>query len=87
MSEILSQNEVDALLRGVNKGEVKTETDQPKRGSRVVPYDFTRQEKKICGRLPMLDTINRKFSQLFRDTFSVMLQKEANMRLVSTDIV
>ena len=87
MSEILSQDEVDALLRGVSKGEVETETDQPGKGSRVTPYDFTRHEKKICGRLPMLDTINRKFSQLFRNTFSGMLQKAANMRVVSTDIV
>ncbi len=87
MSEILSQDEVGALLRGVSKGEVETETDQPERGARVTPYDFACQEKKICGRLPMLDTINLKFSQLFRDTFSSMLQKETNMRLVSTDIV
>ncbi len=87
MSEVLSQDEVDALLRGVSEGEVETETDQPERGARVTPYDFACQEKKICGRLPMLDTINLKFSQLFRDTFSSMLQKETNMRLVSTDIV
>ena len=87
MSEVLSQDEVDALLRGVSEGEVETETDQPERGARVTPYDFACQEKKICGRLPMLDTINLKFSQLFRDTFSGMLQKEANMRVVSTDIV
>ena len=87
MSEILSQDEVDALLRGVNEGEVETETDQPERGARVIPYDFTCQEKKICGRLPMLDTINLKFSQLFRNTFSSMLRKSANMRVVSTDIV
>jgi flagellar motor switch protein FliM len=87
VSEVLSQDEVDALLRGVSEGEVETETDQPERGARVTPYDFACQEKKICGRLPMLDTINLKFSQLFRDTFSSMLQKETNMRLVSTDIV
>ena len=87
MSEILSQDEVDALLRGVSKGEVETETDQAERGARVTPYDFTHQEKKMCGRLPMLDTINRKFSQLFRDTVSSMLRKEANMRVVSTNIV
>ena len=87
MSEILSQDEVDALLRGVNEGEVETETDQLERGVSVTPYDFTRQEKRICGRLPMLDTINRKFSQLFRNTFSSMLRKSANMRVVSTDIV
>ena len=87
MSEILSQDEVDALLRGVSKGEVETETDQPEKGPRVTPYDFTRPEKRIYGRLPMLDTINQKFSQLFRNTFSGMLQKPANMRVVSTDIV
>ena len=87
MSEILSQDEVDALLRGVNEGEVETETDQPERGASVTPYDFTRPEKRTCGRLPMLDTINRKFSQLFRNTFSSMLRKSANMRVVSTDIV
>jgi len=87
VSEILSQDEVDALLRGVSKGEVETETDQAERGARVTPYDFTHQEKKMCGRLPMLDTINRKFSQLFRDTVSSMLRKEANMRVVSTNIV
>jgi flagellar motor switch protein FliM len=87
VSEILSQDEVDALLRGVNKGEVETETDQPERGARIIPYDFTRQEKKICGRLPMLDTINLKFSQLFRGTFSAMLQKEAKMCVASTNIV
>jgi flagellar motor switch protein FliM len=74
-------------LRGVSKGEVETETDQPGKGSRVTPYDFTRQEEKICGRLPMLDTINLRFSQLFRNTLSSMLQKAANMRVVSTDIV
>jgi flagellar motor switch protein FliM len=87
VSEILSQDEVDSLLRGVNEGEVETETDQLERGVSVTPYDFTRQEKRICGRLPMLDTINRKFSQLFRNTFSSMLRKSANMRVVSTDIV
>ena len=29
MSQVLSQDEVDALLRGVTDGEIETETDQP----------------------------------------------------------
>ena len=36
MSEVLSQNEVDALLRGVSEGKVETETDQPEEVSGVV---------------------------------------------------
>ena len=45
MSEVLSQGEVDALLRGVGDGEIKTETDKaPEEVSGVVPYDLTSQE-------------------------------------------
>ena len=56
MSEVLSQGEVDALLRGVGEGDIPTETDQPEEDSGVVSYDLTSQDKVIRGRLPTLDT-------------------------------
>ena len=53
MSEVLSQGEVDALLRGVGDGDIETETDEaPEEVSGIVPYDLTSQEKTIRGRLP-----------------------------------
>ena len=43
--EVLSQGEVDELLRGVGDGEVATETDEgPDEETGVVPYDLTSQE-------------------------------------------
>ena len=87
MSEVLSQNEVDALLRGVNEGEVETETDQPEQLSGVVPYDLSSQEKIISGRLPTLDIINQMFSRLFRNSLSTLLRKSADVHAVSTDTV
>ncbi len=64
MSEILSQNEVDALLRGVSDGQVVTETDFPEAEGEVVPYDLTSQEKIIRGRLPTLEIINQAIGPL-----------------------
>ena len=87
MSEVLSQNEVDALLRGVNEGEVETETDQPEELSGVVPYDLSSQEKIIRGRLPTLDIINQMFSRLFRNSLSALIRKSAEVSTVSIDTV
>jgi flagellar motor switch protein FliM len=88
MSEVLSQGEVDALLRGVGDGEIETETDEAaEEASGVVPYDLTSQEKIIRGRLPTLDIINQMFSRLFRNTFSALMRKPVDVRTVSTDTI
>ncbi len=85
MSEILSQNEVDALLRGVSDGQVVTETDFPEEEGEAVPYDLTSQEKIIRGRLPTLEIINQMFSRLFRNSFSSLMRKSADVSAVSSD--
>ena len=86
--EVLSQGEVDALLRGVGDGEVDTETDQgPEDETGVVPYDLTSQEKIIRGRLPTLDIINQMFSRLFRNSFATLMRKPAQVNTVSTDTI
>ena len=87
MGQVLSEGEVDALLKGVSEGEVQTETDQPDEVKGIIPYDLTSQEKIIAGRLPTLDIINQMFSRLFRQTFSGMLRKAAEVNAVSTDTV
>ena len=88
MSEVLSQGEVDALLRGVGDGDIETETDEaPEEVSGIVPYDLTSQEKIIRGRLPTLDIINQLFSRLFKNTFSTLMRKSVNVSTISTDTV
>ena len=47
MGQVLSEGEVDALLKGVGEGEVQTETDQVDEVTGVTPYDLTSQEKII----------------------------------------
>lgn len=61
----LSQDEVDALLKGVNGDEddAKAEAHDP---SEVRPYDLATQERIVRGRMPTLEIINERFARLLR---------------------
>jgi flagellar motor switch protein FliM len=64
MSEFLSQDEVDSLLRGVTG-----ETDEPKEDTAkegVRPYNMATQERIVRGRMPTMEIINERFARLFR---------------------
>ncbi len=87
MSQVLSQEEVDALLRGVTDGELETESEYVPDESGIVPYDLTSQERIIRGRMPTLDIINQRFSRLFRNSLSSALRKVLDVSAVSTDTV
>lgn len=73
MDDILSQDEVDALLRGMGDGDVETENDEPGNGESAKTYDFTNQERIIRGRLPALDIINERFARGFQRHFNEMI--------------
>lgn len=87
MSQVLSQNEVDALLSAVSESETKT-TSTGKRDERVVVvYDLTSQDRIIRGRLPQLDVIYEKFMRSFRVTLSSAIRKIASLNHSSTDFL
>jgi flagellar motor switch protein FliM len=87
MGQILSQEEVDALLKGVVGGEVETETAVPKmeEGEDLRKFDFAAQDKVIRGRMPTLDAINDRFARFFRTTLSNMLRRMVDVTTVSLD--
>jgi len=60
--DFLSQDEVDALLKGVagDVDEAETQGD----GNNVRPYNLATQERIVRGRMPALETINERFAQL-----------------------
>lgn len=87
MANILSQEEVDALLRGISGGEIETETVDLYGPSDVMTYDLTSQDRIIRGRMPTLDMTSEKFARLFRGTLSSMLRKVTSVSAVSTDML
>ncbi|HEX8027253.1 MAG TPA: flagellar motor switch protein FliM [Vicinamibacterales bacterium] len=62
--EFMSQEEVDALLKGVT-GESDSETEQTDRAG-VRPYNIATQERIVRGRMPGLEIINDRFARLLR---------------------
>src|SRR5437660_11266672 len=75
MNQFLSQEEVDALLRGITEGDVVTEQSAGDDGERIRPYDLTTQERIIRGRMPTLEIINQKFARLLRASLSGSLPR------------
>ncbi|MFU0823436.1 MAG: hypothetical protein ACFWT3_20725 [Pseudomonas lundensis] len=61
VQDLLSQDEIDALLHGVDDGLVQTEmAAEP--GS-VKSYDLTSQDRIVRGRMPTLEMINERFAR------------------------
>jgi flagellar motor switch protein FliM len=64
MSEFLSQDEVDSLLRGVT-GETEEMKVEAAPGA-VKSYNMATQERIVRGRMPTMEIINERFARLFR---------------------
>ncbi|GBE01032.1 flagellar motor switch protein FliM [bacterium BMS3Bbin06] len=73
MNDILSQDEVDALLKGMKDGDVEAEPKEVPDDIR--PYDLTSQERIIRGRMPGLENVNDRFARLLRVSLSNFIGK------------
>ncbi len=79
--DILSQDEIDALLHGVDSGDVESSTDQPLEDGEVAAYDITSREQIVRGRLPTLEMINERFVRYFRVSLFNMIRRPAEVAL------
>lgn len=84
MEDILSQDEVDALLKGIAEGEIETEKLEEASGIKV--YDFTGQEKIVRGRMPSLDIANERLARNFRLSLSAAIRHMVDVTNVNVNI-
>lgn len=85
--KILSQDEVDALLKGVASGEINTEDAREKLLSGAKAYDFTSQERIIRGRMPGLEMANDAFTRLFRSSLSNLIMKFVDASIQNVEVI
>lgn len=75
MNKLLSQDEVDALLKGLDAGEIESEQKPDESKVEVESFDWASQGTNVRGSMPLLDVINGRFCQKFRGTLSSSLRK------------
>ena len=63
-NDFMTQEEVDALLKGVTGEEDAPASEE--QGDGVRPYNLAKQERIVRGRMPTLEIINERFARLLR---------------------
>ncbi len=77
MNKLLSQDEVDSLLKGLDTGDIGDAGDFES-GSNDVdlnPFDWATAGLNIRGNMPLLDVVNSRFSQKLKGSLSNSLRK------------
>jgi flagellar motor switch protein FliM len=89
MAEVLSQNEIDALLAAVSAGTVDTKEPEATAGAKGdwIVYDLASQEKIFRGRLVALEGIHERFARYFRITLSNYLKKNVTVSCTNIDFL
>lgn len=82
--KILSQDEVDALLKGVVAGEVDTNAKEAPEGTHS--YSLLHQERIIRGRMPTLEMVHDRFIRRQAISWTTALRCEVDFSVVSTQI-
>ena len=80
MSDLLSQDEIDALLHGVDdvEDEIAEEFVETQETS---DYDFSSQDRIVRGRMPTLEMVNERFARHMRISLFNMMRRTAEVSI------
>jgi len=84
MQDLLSQDEIDALLHGVDDSDIEDDLDDDP-GS-VRNYDLTSQDRIVRGRMPTLEMINERFARYTRISLFNLLRRSADVSIGGVQI-
>ncbi len=84
--QILTQEEIDALLSAMDSGEVDLE-EEAKSETEIVAYNLTSQNIMLRDQFYALEEVYDKFASLFEAHLSAVLQRSMEVEFVSTEMV
>jgi len=86
-ADLLSQDEIDALLHGVDDGDVETDEVEEESPDGIREYDFNSQERIVRGRMPTLEMINERLARLFRISLFNFLRRSAEISISGIQVM
>ena len=85
-NQILTQDEIDALLSAMERGDVDIE-QEPKKDVEAAPYNLTSQNTMLRDQFSALEEVYDKFTRLLQEGLSSALQRSIFIEFVSTEMV
>lgn len=81
MSDLLSQDEIDALLHGVDEVEEEEVVEDFAQDAGTSDYDFSSQDRIVRGRMPTLEMVNERFARHMRISLFNMMRRTAEVSI------
>ncbi|MAG67936.1 MULTISPECIES: flagellar motor switch protein FliM [Pseudomonas] len=85
VQDLLSQDEIDALLHGVDDGAIDTDVESEP-GS-IKSYDLTSQDRIVRGRMPTLEMINERFARYTRISMFNLMRRSADVAVGGVQVM
>jgi len=87
VKDLLSQDEIDALLHGMDDGDVETEEEVAEEEGEVRVYDLASHERIVRGRMPTLEMINERFARHTRISLFNLLRRNADVSVGGVQVM
>jgi flagellar motor switch protein FliM len=87
MEKILSQDEVDALLKGLSDGEIESTKESVPETENIRSFDLANQDRIVRGRMPTLDIINDRFAKTHRISLSGSLRRMLDINVCQAEMI
>ncbi len=87
MADVLSQNEIDALLKQLSSGELDAEDIKDEPAMKIKDYDFARPAKFSKEHLRTLEIIFEHFGRLVSSNFPAYLRKNVQVDVMNSEAV
>jgi flagellar motor switch protein FliM len=81
VSDLLSQDEIDALLHGVDDVEEEDAEEDFSKIEGTSDYDFSSQDRIVRGRMPTLEMVNERFARHMRISLFNMMRRTAEVSI------
>lgn len=85
VQDLLSQDEIDALLHGVDDGAI--DTDIESEPGAIKSYDLTSQDRIVRGRMPTLEMINERFARYTRISMFNLMRRSADVAVGGVQVM
>jgi flagellar motor switch protein FliM len=79
LNDLLSQDEIDALLHGVD--DVEEDEVEDSGGNSASEYDFSSQDRIVRGRMPTLEMVNERFARHLRISLFNLMRRTTEVSI------